>query len=228
VIENVTFDANGKRVEQQTVIAPEATFDAQSGIVQAKGPGAIQVHRFGKAGSLAKPFGGTTTSAASRNRLMLTHVKFDGSLIANSAAKEMEIDGRVRSLVSPVASFDEMFDPDRDTTTWPLDAVKLICERATLAQWNPQSSAKPSNEIMATGNAHIVSSRFEATADRVSYSQANDMLVVEGTPRSDANLWFRQTPTARPNHLVAGKILYRLSDQWTEVQNVRNVKIKSK
>ena len=155
-------------------------------------------------------------------------MKFDDRLIADSNKKQIQIHGQVRSLTSPVRSFDTVFDPDQETSTWPVDAVKLVCQQVQLAQWNPQSSDKPSNEMVATGNAHIISSKFEATADRVSYSQANDMLVVEGTTRSDANLWFRRNPAARPDHLVAGKILYRLSDQWTEVQNVRNVKIKSK
>ena len=228
VIEHTTFDANGKILERQTVIAPQATYAATSGMIRASGPGAIQLHRRGKSKSLDPSGNGGSSKPSDPDAITLTHVKFDDRLIADPTKKQIQIHGQVRSLTSPVRSFDTIFDPDLETSTWPVEAVKLVCQQVQLAQWNPQSSNKPSNEMVASGNAHIISSKFEATADRVSYSQANDMLVVEGTPRSDANLWFRRNPAARPDHLVAGKILYRLSDQWTEVQNVRNLKIKSK
>ena len=228
VIEHTTFDVGEKILERQTVIAPQATYAATTGMIRANGPGAIQLHRRGKSKSLDPSGRKPSSTPSDPNAITLTHVKFDDRLIADSNKKQIQIHGQVRSLTSPVRSFDTVFDPDQETSTWPVDAVKLVCQQVQLAQWNPQSSDKPSNEMVATGNAHIISSKFEATADRVSYSQANDMLVVEGTTRSDANLWFRRNPAARPDHLVAGKILYRLSDQWTEVQNVRNVKIKSK
>lgn len=228
VIEHTTLDVNAKILERQTVIAPQATYAATSGMIRASGPGAIQLHRRGKSKSLDPAGNGTSNNSSNPDAITLTHVKFDDRLVADPNKKQIHIHGQVRSLTSPVRSFDTVVDPDMETSTWPAGAVKLVCQQVQLAQWNPQSSNKPSNEMVASGNAHIISSKFEATADRVSYSQANDMLVVEGTTRSDANLWFRRNPTARPDHLVAGKILYRLSDQWTEVQNVRNLKIKSK
>ncbi len=76
--------------------------------------------------------------------------------------------------------------------------------------------------MIATGNAQIVSDTFQATAERFSYNQQTDILTVEGTSRTDANLWFRRNPKEKMNHLVAVKILYRLSDQWTDIQNVKN------
>ena len=228
VIEHQTLGPDKQITERQTVIASNASYSATTGMVRAAGPGSIQLHQRGKPKTFTKTDDATSSGSRDSNSITLTHVKFDDRLIADSNKKQMEIHGQVRSLTSPVRSFDEVFDPDREIRTWPVDAVKLVCEHAQLAQWDPQAADKPSSELIATGNAHITSSKFEATADRVSYSQLNDMLVVEGTPRSDANLWFRRNPAARPDHLVAGKILYRLSDQWTEVQNVRNVKIKSK
>ena len=194
-------------------------------MIRASGPGAIQLHRRGKSKSLDPSGNGTSSKPSDPDAITLTHVKFDDRLTVDPSKKQIQIHGQVRSLTSPVRSFDTVVDPDLETSTWPADAVKLVCQQVQLAQWNPQSSNKPSNEMVASGNAHIISSKFEATADRVSYSQANDMLVVEGTTRSNANLWFRRNPTARPDHLVAGKILYRLSDQWTEVQNLSLIHI---
>jgi lipopolysaccharide assembly outer membrane protein LptD (OstA) len=83
--------------------------------------------------------------------------------------------------------------------------------------------------MIATGNAHISNDRFDATANRVSYNQSTDMMVVEGTPRSDANLWFKQTANDKnPTHLVAEEIQYRVKDQWHQVLGVKNLKINRK
>jgi hypothetical protein len=48
---------------------------------------------------------------------------------------------------------------------------------------------------------------------------------MEGDGRQDANLWFQQKPGAQRDHLVAGKILYRPGDQWTQIEKVRNATI---
>lgn len=235
VIENVSLDSFGQPAEMQKVIVPQAKFTVQSGAISAKGPGSLQLHRVGNNGLTESPVARSPDRQGLVPRrvdpskgLTFVQINFDGPLLANSIQKEMQIAGRVRSLTTPVASWDDTVNPDSDPSTWPSDAVRLICDRMQMAQWSPAGQDEPTSEMIATGNAHIVSQIFEATADRVSYNQANDMLVVEGTPRTDAHLWYRQSAKASPDHLVAEKILYRLSDQWTEVQGVRNVNVKSK
>ena len=75
-------------------------------------------------------------------------------------------------------------------------------------------------------HARIKSEQFQATADRVSFSEMTDILTIEGTPRNDANLWFKQSPNDRnPTHLIAEKITYRISDQMTQTQGVKNLNI---
>ena len=83
---------------------------------------------------------------------------------------------------------------------------------------------KPANEMLATGNVQILNHRFDANADRVSYDQTTDLLVIEGTTRTDAQLRVKQQRNAQPNYIVAEKFLYHVKDQGYEIQSFKNYK----
>lgn len=235
MITNQVFDLQGELVEQQQFLVTQATWNSTTGGVNSKGPGVFMYYRKGgsllmsnKADAQSNSSVEPTLPFGNSNGLTFIRVNFDESVNANINQNEMTVRGNVRTLYAPVESFTDILDPDQPERL-PLESVKVTCEQMKIAQWTPRNSTEATNELIATGNAHISSSTFEATADRVSYNRSTDILVVEGTPRSDAHLWFKQTPNARQrDHLVAGKILYRVSDQWTEVQGVRNVNINRK
>ena len=235
-ITNQTFDLEGELIEQQQFFMTQATLNAVTGSVQSKGPGVIMLYRKGKNPLLSDrtdkeneaPSGNFTFPIGNPDGLTFIRLNFDGSANANMNQNEMTIRGNVRTLYAPVDSFQVVYDPDQSERL-PRESVKITCEQLKIAQWTPRNSSEANNELIATGNTHISSSAFEATADRVSYNRSTDILVVEGTPRSDAHLWFKQTPNSQQrDHLVAGKILYRLADQWTDVQGVKNVNINRK
>jgi len=90
------------------------------------------------------------------------------------------------------------------------------------AQWTPRN-AEPRQEMQAEGNTSIKSELFEAVADRLSYNDATDILVIEGKPPANAKLTYRSTAKAQPKTMVAQKVMYRLSDQMAKISDVRNV-----
>ncbi len=220
VVENQDFDATGKLIEKQKIIVPRATIDAISGDITATGPGTIMNHRKGKSSFSLTP---KTPSAPvqSNSGISFLQIDFDKSLQANTKTEDMLISGNVRTLYAPVKDWNQTLDPDK-TVRIPTGGVKLTCETVSVSQWQPRSATEPTNEVNAQGNAHIYGDLFEATADRVSYDDATDFLVIEGTPRTDAHLRYQQRPGAQPDDLVAGKIRYRISDQHTEVLKIKN------
>jgi len=230
-VENRTFDETGNLFEKQNIVVPNATFNVEEGGLYAKGPGMIATHRMGSADSPnSNPFGTLTgNNQRKKDGLSFIQINFDGELNVDPDQKEMIVDGNVRTIYAPISSWQKSFNPDDSRKSAPPGSVNLRCNRLQVAQWASRSDNKPSNEMLASGNTHIFSETFEATANRVSYSQASDVLIVEGTPRTDANLWFKQTPNDKnPTHLIAEKISYRISDQWTQTQGVKNLNINSK
>ena len=103
----------------------------------------------------------------------------------------------------------------------------MTCQNLTLAQWTPRGAQKADSEMIATGNAHIFSPTFESTADRVSYKRSADTLIIEGTPRNEASLWFKQSANDKnPTQMTAEKITYRIKDQRARAEAVNSISIK--
>lgn len=217
VVENQVLDRANNLLEKQKFIVPKATINSNTGDINAAGPGTIMNHRIGKS---ALSFSKSTEPSTKRKSLSFLQVNFDDSLKANFEKNKMNIKGNVRTLYAPVQSWSQALNPDT-TQRLPAGAVKLTCDTVDMFEWQPRGTNKPTKEVIASGNAHIYGDLYEATSDRVSYNEATDILVIEGTPRSDANLWYQQTPRAKRDHLVAGKILYRISDQRTSVESIK-------
>ncbi len=221
--QNATMDASGNVVELQKLFVPMATVDAISGDVVASGPGQALAYQFSNGNSRLSGFsrdaatGGTT----SKPKLTCVHARFDGQLTANTEQNTMRIDRNTRSAWANVDRFDQTLDPDRPDQL-PLGAAVLKSDALKFAQWTPRNS-EPRQEMQAEGNTSIQSELFEAVADRMTYSDDTDILIIEGNPPANARLSWRRTSKSQPETLLAKKVKYRLSDQWTEVSDIRSV-----
>jgi hypothetical protein len=229
LLEKYGVSAAGQMLDKQQIRVPRIVMELESGDVTASGPGEILQWKPG--GSRNSPTAGLTSPLArseatgepGRSGLDYLHCNFDGDLMANTNRTEVRISERVRALYGVVPNWESRLDPDAERV--PPDATRINCEQVQIVQWTPRGTDQPTTEVLATRNARIVGSNFEATAERLSYNERSDLLVIEGDGRQDANLWFQQKPGAQRDHLVAGKILYRPGDQWTQIEKVRNATI---
>lgn len=229
LLEKYTVTPTGQMLDKQQIRVPRIAMELESGDVTATGPGEILQWKPGGSGSsqtsgLTSPLArAEATGTGGRPGLDYMHCKFDGDLMANTNRTEVRINDRVRALYGVVPNWESRLDPDAERV--PPEATRISCEQVQIVQWTPRGSDQPTTEVLATRNARIVGSNFEATAERLSYNERSDLLVMEGDGRQDANLWFQQKPGAQRDHLVAGKILYRPGDQWTQIEKVRNATI---
>lgn len=223
VVENKKFDLTNKLVEKQNIVVPNATVNAKTGTIYAKGPGTISTHR--ESSQSDKPNALSNFSKAKKGGLSFIQINFDGELSIEQKEKRLIVNRNVRTIFAPVGSWNQTFNPDNSRRLAPAGSVNLTCQNLQLAQWKPRGQAAES-EMIASGNIHLFSETLETTADRLSYKQSTDMLIIEGTPRNEANLWYKQSPTdKKPINLTAEKISYRIKDQWTHVDAVKGVNI---
>ena len=217
IIENRTFNSDGRLIEKQKIVLPQAVVDVDAGTVKGKGPGSIATHRWKdpekSKDAKPNPFGRIGKND-NQSGISFVQVNFDGELNVNQERSEMILDRNIRTVYSPVRDWGTTFNPD-DPQRRVAGAVYLTCEKLQLAQWTPRASTKKSNEMIATGNAHILSDEFEATANRVSYSQATDLLVIVGSARNNATL-----KTDADKFITAEKFTYRIKDKWTTIQSI--------
>jgi len=225
VIENRIFSPAGQMLEQQRISVPQAVVNVDAGTIKSKGPGSIATHRWkDPSGSSSddkpNPFGRIGKSK-NKSGISFIQVNFDGELNVDRERNEMILDRNIRTVYSPVQDWKTAFNPDMPQRRGP-GGVYLTCEKLQLAHWVPRGAEEKSNELIATGNAHILSDEFEATADRVSYSQASDLLVIVGSPRNNATLKLDGQPVS------AEKFTYRIKDQWTTTQGLRSATLNKK
>lgn len=227
VLERTAIDDSGTVVGREVMIVPALDADLESGDIRASGPGALMHWRPGGESAGGNLFGSRQPAAnqpppAGQPSITCLHVNFDGQLVANSKRTEMQIDGQVRGVFGPVKTWEEQLNAAQ---TPPPGCTRLTCQSVSLVQWTPEAAGSPMTELVATGDAVILGDAFEARGRRVSYNQQNDLLVLEGDGRTDANLWHASRPGAPRNQLVAGKILYRPGDGWTQIEKVRSATI---
>jgi hypothetical protein len=229
VLQKTTVGADGQPVDKQVLMVPRIVMERTSGDIKANGPGKMFQWKVSTGDPSRQPtFLPASTASVGKSRpdsqgIEYLQANFDGSLDANSNSTEMRVNQRVRIVYGSVTDWEQQLDPDARSVAQ--DATKLTCERVEIVQWTPRGSDKPTTDIFATQNARIINQSFEATADSLRYNEQTDMMVIEGNSRQDANLWFQQEPGMPRDHLVAGKILYRPSDQWTQIEKVRNATI---
>ncbi len=240
IFQNETFDELGNVLTQRRIAVPQATINAQTNQVIAPGPGKILAHMAveeddRQSNSNNSASGGATASwgglgsltgkkgAGSGDGINFLQVNFEDRLVASLTDKQLNITGNIRTAFAPVANFTDTVDPD--ARRLPKGAMKMRCDHVLLTQWQPSSTAIARNEMVATGNVHVASPGFDAVADRITYTDSNDQVVVEGSARSPAKLWHRPTANADKQQLLANKIIYHPSSGMAETQGVQSMNV---
>ena len=230
LISNRFFDVNGKLLQQQTISSKKVRVDPASKNIFADGAGWISTHDLRAPDSSNTKRSSTsplTRMAASRNDankpITFVRANFSDQLAIEAAKNQMTISGRVRTLHLQTDDWRTNADPDRIPLELQSSATLLNSERLTLARWQPRDSAEPTHEMIADGNVRIFSDSIDLSANRVSYNQANDMLVVNGTTRTAATIRYRQAtgPSQSWQDFTAEKFEYNIATQTVNINGVR-------
>jgi hypothetical protein len=237
IFQNETFDERGNVLSQRRIAVPQATINAQTNQVIAPGPGKILAHMAvqeddrrseSSDGGATASWGGLSALTGARNRrsgsgINFLQVNFEDRLVASMTDKQLNITGNIRAAFSPVNRFTDTVDPD--ARRLPKGAMKMRCDHVLLSQWQPNGTMAAQNEMVATGNVHVASPGFDAVSDRITYTDSNDQVVVEGSARSPAKLWHRPTTNAEKQQLLAKKIIYHPSSGMAETQGVQSLNV---
>ena len=215
------YDVAGAIVSNQEVHAPRATFDVVTGRVNCKGPGSIIVRQ--KAGSDSS--GGVPANLASGGKrsgnIDFVKVDFDSRFDGNLENRELHFHGNVHTFYVDISQWHAT--PDESVIRRPGNRGMIMdCDNLVLAQWTPQSG-EPTLEMTATGNARIRGSQFDASAERISYTQMTNLLVIEAPNRSNAELRFSRPGQTNRGLMVAKTITYNLVTGETQVQEMKQM-----
>jgi lipopolysaccharide export system protein LptA len=220
-------------IEQMQV--RKLSLDNTNGRLHAVGPGWVSTVRLeggsglpGRTGfspigsrTASRPAGETYQAAKpAGDALSYLHVDFQTAIAGNLAKREIQFIDRVNAVYGPVASWEQELSKDR-LEDLPEKGVLMNCDRLTVTEMGATQQGQKLYEMEAAGNARVEGKTFTATADRMTYAQAKDLIVLEGDGRADAELW-RQSRVGGPTeHAAARKILFWKSDNRAQVDDAR-------
>ncbi len=121
-------------------------------------------------------------------------------------------------IYGPVLSWNETLSTDAPLRN---NDVLLSCDQLTVAQGTLPTAGQPMLDLLAQGNTYVEGQTFTARGDRVSYAQSKELLVLEGTGRTDAVLSHQTRIGAPRSETAARKILYWTRTGRVEIDDAR-------
>ncbi len=220
LVENLTRDAGGKLTQAQRLRVSDVDFDIATGEITALGPGSAVSYQPWKSGANAGQLLPSKEVDKSKT-LGCVHVNFDGKLTANQRNNTMRIEGNTRTAWAPVATSNEIVDPDK-TAALPSNAVLIKGDQLDFVQWKKRGYANPVNVIQANGNAIVRGRLFEALGHTLRYDDFSDVITVQGSRQSVASLSHRESEKSPVQSLRMDKIRYHLTEGWAQVDDFRS------
>ena len=212
----------------------------QTGAIRGVGRGVIRSTRFAsQLPGLAAPGSGASPLPATDAKLHFLRVDFQEGLTGNLREREIAFLTRVRTVYGPVDAWEQELALDRPELL-PPDAITLTSDRLQVSE-DPlaartetpgpaESNGLPIGKVqmVAEGNVRIdgqspKGGMFSATAERVSYTQSKEQLILEGSNRLPATLSLRDPSTGRQLEIPAGKIIYNTLTGQPELDGARSI-----
>lgn len=152
------------------------------------------------------PGGAPGAGPSSAPELAYLHVQFQRDLTGNVHRRELTFNDQVKTVYGPIADWQQTLDAQRPDQLGS-GAVVINCQQLTVSQL-PAGDGRYWTELQARSNVMVEGQGFTASASVISYSQEKDLLVLEGTDRSSAELWLQKRPGAPRSYSAARKIRY--------------------
>lgn len=214
-------DRHGTFTSSQEIFAPRVTYDAQSSGVFCTGPGTVMARQLAKGPSSNPTPTQFATAGPRTGNIDFIKVDYDDAFQGNLESRQLQFQGNVHTFYTTTIGWNTI-PGERVIQQAGSRGMILDCNQLVLAQWTPQASG-PTMEMIASGNARVAGSQFNATAERISYYQANGQVVMEAPNRSNAEIWFNNPGTSNKGHMVAKTITYNLDSGECQVQQMQQM-----
>lgn len=233
-VENTTWQG-GSQLSLDQLQTSGLLYNHQTGRLTAAGPGWASTTRMaaagpvtGAAGATPGPATGTTpaeagapTSAAAL--LHYLRVEFQRQIEGDLRQLDVRCDEHVVAIYGPVPRWDGAV-PLGDHRREGSRSIELRCNALRAAQVRHES--RSGLLLEAAGNTHIQGELFDARAERLTYDQLRDLVVLEGDARSGAVLRHSLKRGTEPATWNTGRILFWPKSGNVEINEFRNLEVR--
>ena len=145
---------------------------------------------------------------------------FENAIRGNLDLKEAEFGDYVRAVYGPVGGWDQTLDPDRRGGLGP-DGIVMTCSRLKVVEMGGEGER--ALEIAAVGNTFVEGSQFSAQADRITYVEVKDLLILESDGRNLVTLKQQRQAGTEPALFQCHKMKYGLRSGLVDVDGAVNL-----
>ena len=229
-LQNRRFDVAGELTSLERLDVRDLRWNQQTGEITGVGPGWFSRTFFDSPMNLSASRGTAARpddNAASSPRLMGLNVAFRQGIKGNVQDSVVRFGDLVEAIYGPVARWDEIRSPQSELRP---DDVRTSCQVLTVAEVQ-QAVAKTAREretsleLLADGSAQVEGLKFYATGNQIKFSEAKDMLILEGDPQRPAEVYTRDRPGGPTARSVQRRIRYSPSRQAVLVEDGRGVDV---
>ncbi|NUQ66139.1 MAG: hypothetical protein HUU20_27060, partial [Pirellulales bacterium] len=175
----------------------------------------------GLAPRAAGPAGGPADAA--KPSLHYLHVRFQKNITGNVHQRSVTFHQQVRATFGPVKSWEDRLDDDPDKLG--PDGAVLQCEQLTVVQMPQPNGGPPAVELYALGNTLVEGATFTARANRMTYAQAKDQLILEGDGWTNAELHYQEVPGGPTSSFPAQKIFFYPSTRRVDAAGAKTLEL---
>ena len=136
-------------------------------------------------------------------KLSYVRVTFQDRIDGNLRQEDVRLKSNVHVVYGPVTRWEDTI-PDADYRRAASRSIEVHCAELRAARLTRNGLSGLA--LNATGNTRILGHLFEATAERLSYDQLKDLVVLEGNPRSGVALRYAAKPGSEPITMNAERI----------------------
>jgi len=226
LLENRSFEAPAQLAAFDRLQVADLAVNLPSGALTAGGPGWLNSVRLGG----KSPSGGVlpnspkpATGGNSLSLMCLT-VRFQKAIVGNLHRRQMTFEDQVRTSYAPVDDWQAMLATDDPDRLGP-QGVTLRCDRLSVTEMPLPRGGGRALEFEALGNTVVENAAYTARGHRITYTEAKDLLVLEGDGRNDAELFRQILPGAAASRAAAQRILYWPKTNRLKVEDARSLEI---
>ena len=132
------------------------------------------------------------------SRLVYLRVDFQNGIEGNMEKQEAGFQHFVRAVYSPIQSWGQTIDPNQPGGLGP-QGIAMTCQQLCVSETSAHARGV---ELSAVGNTLVEGSAFTARAQRLTYTQAKELLVLDGE-NGVAQLQQKTRPDSGPIRLRA-------------------------
>lgn len=227
-MENRSFEDQAQ-VSMDRMFVAAMDINLTNGASTASGPGRMTTIRYGSSDLLTTGAGNPSPVApldpadSDDDQLTYLNVQFQGSLSGNVHNRQMTFHDQVKTVYGKVDSWQAELSPNDPDGLGPR-GVLLSCNQLSVARMPLPTGDGDSTELAAQGNVVVEGQAFTARAPRMTYTDAKQLLILEGNGRTSAEL-YRQEHVGGPfSEFLAQKILYWRSTGQVHVEGARSLK----